>query len=94
MGTCGSQWKRTKRVPNAEARSFDFGFATTICKMNFPPQVWLIETASMEGSLQKRVANLWTEFAAHEGEALIANGKELQNPNKLVVAATCEVAKS
>ena len=42
----------------------------------------------------KRVANLWTEFAAHEGEALIANGKELQNPNKLVVAATYEMAKT
>jgi hypothetical protein len=56
--------------------------------------VWLIETVSTEGSLQKRVANLWTEFAAHESEALIANGKEPQNPNKLVVAATFEVAKT
>jgi hypothetical protein len=40
------------------------------------------------------VANLWTEFSAQEGEALIANGKELQNPNKLVVAATFEMAKT
>ena len=43
---------------------------------------------------QKRVANLWTEFSAQPGEALIANGKELQNPNKLVVAATFEMAKT
>ena len=43
---------------------------------------------------QKVVANLWTEFAAHEGEALTTNGKELQNPNKLVVAATFEMAKT
>jgi hypothetical protein len=26
------------------------------------------------------VANLWTEFSAHRGEALATNGKELQNP--------------
>jgi len=39
------------------------------------------------------VANLWTEFAAHCGDVLITNGKGPQNPNKLVVAATCEVAK-
>jgi hypothetical protein len=45
-------------------------------------------------SSQKVVANLWTEFAAQYGEALTANGKEPQNPNKLVVAATCEVAKT
>jgi hypothetical protein len=48
----------------------------------------------MEGVTPKFVANLWTEFAAHEGEALIANGKEPQNPNKLVVAATCVEAKT
>jgi len=46
------------------------------------------------GSPQKRVANLWTEFAAQRSEALPTNGKEPQNPNKLVVAATCEVAKT
>jgi len=46
------------------------------------------------GSPQKRVANLWTEFSAQHSEALATNGKELQNPNKLVVAATCEVAKT
>jgi len=40
------------------------------------------------------VANLWTEFAAHDGEALTANGKKPQNPNKLVVAATFEKAKT
>jgi hypothetical protein len=56
--------------------------------------VWLIETVSTEGFTQKRVANLWTEFAAHEGEALTPNGKKLQNPNKLVVAATFETAKT
>jgi hypothetical protein len=58
------------------------------------PQVWLIETVSMEGSPQKRVANLWTEFAAQRRDALIANGKEPQNPHKLVVAATFEMAKT
>jgi hypothetical protein len=46
------------------------------------------------GSPQKRVANLWTEFSVRGCDALIANGKEPQNPNKLVVAATCEVAKT
>jgi hypothetical protein len=46
------------------------------------------------GSPQKRVANLWTEFAAHECEAAIANGKKPQNPSKLVVAATFEKAKT
>jgi hypothetical protein len=40
------------------------------------------------------VANLWTEFEAHEGEATIANGKEPENPNKLVVAATFEKANT
>jgi hypothetical protein len=43
---------------------------------------------------QNFVANLWTEFSAHRSDAPIANGKELQNPNKLVVAATCEMAKT
>jgi len=43
---------------------------------------------------QKRVANLWTEFAAQQREAVIANGKEPENPNKLVVAATFEKAKT
>ena len=49
---------------------------------------------STEGFTQKRVANLWTEFSAQRRYWLIANGKEPQNPNKLVVAATCEVAKT
>jgi len=40
------------------------------------------------------VANLWTEFAARRGEALVANGKEPQNPNKLEVAATFELTKT
>jgi hypothetical protein len=40
------------------------------------------------------VANLWTEFAAHRSEALATNGKEPQNANKLVVAATFEKAKT
>jgi hypothetical protein len=39
------------------------------------------------------VANLWTEFAANDGDALVANGKEPQNPNKLVVAATSKWQK-
>jgi len=43
---------------------------------------------------QNSVANLWTEFAARRSVALIANGKEPQNPNKLVVAATFEMAKT
>jgi len=46
------------------------------------------------GSRQKCVANLWTEFAALGSKVLAMNGKELQKPNKLVVAATCEVAKT
>ena len=53
-----------------------------------------MKTVSTEGFTQKCVANLWTEFAAHEGEALAANGKEPQNPNKLVVAANFEMAKT
>jgi hypothetical protein len=48
----------------------------------------------MMGSPQKRAANLWTEFAAHRGDVMIANGKEPQNPNKLVVAATFVMAKT
>ena len=43
---------------------------------------------------QKRVANLWTEFAAQSSKAMATNGKEPQNPNKLVVAATFEMAKT
>jgi hypothetical protein len=37
----------------------------------------------MDGNIRavaKFVANLWTEFAARDGEALATNGKELQNP--------------
>jgi hypothetical protein len=40
------------------------------------------------------VAILWTEFGAQRRYALTANGKEPQNPNKLVVAATFEMAKT
>jgi hypothetical protein len=29
---------------------------------------------------QNLVANLWTEFSAQHSEALVTNGKELQNP--------------
>jgi hypothetical protein len=42
---------------------------------------------------QKLVADLWTKFSARHGDGLTANGKKLQNPNKLVVAATFEMAK-
>ena len=42
----------------------------------------------------KFVANLWTEFAAHRGEALATNGKELQNPYYSLVAATFEKANT
>ena len=45
------------------------------------------------GSPQKRVANLWTEFAA----ARILAEREWegpQNPNQLVVAATSEKART
>jgi len=47
-----------------------------------------------DGFTQNFVANLWTECAAHRSDALATNRKEPQNPNKLVVAATCEVAKT
>jgi len=40
------------------------------------------------------VANLWTEFAVHRRDALMANVKGPQNPNELVVAATLEKAKT
>jgi len=40
------------------------------------------------------VANLWTEFAALDREALVTNWNKPQNPNKLVVAATFEMAKT
>jgi hypothetical protein len=56
--------------------------------------VVLVTGAGYNGATQKLVANLWTEFAAQRGYWLITNGKELQKPNKLVVAATCEVAKT
>jgi hypothetical protein len=55
----------------------------------------LSEAVSLKGSTpQKRVANLWTESAAHRSDASIANGKEPQNPSKLVVAATFEKANT
>jgi hypothetical protein len=40
------------------------------------------------------VANLWTKIAAQHSEKLPTNGKEPQNPNKLVVAATLEKTKT
>jgi len=40
------------------------------------------------------MANLWTEFSAQRRYALITNGENPQNPNKLVVAATFEMAKT
>jgi len=40
------------------------------------------------------VANLWTEFSEQGSKALATNGKEPQNLNKLVVAATFEMAKT
>jgi hypothetical protein len=55
---------------------------------------WSLKLSRLRGSPQKRVANLWTEFAAHASGALVANGKEPQNPSKLVVAATFEMAKT
>ena len=51
-------------------------------------------TVSTPGSPQKRVANLWTEFTAHRSNALIQNGKEPENPSKLVMATTFEMAKT
>ena len=39
------------------------------------------------------MANLWTEFAAQRGETVATNGKEPQNPKKLLVAATFAKAK-
>jgi hypothetical protein len=36
---------------------------------------------------------VWTEFAAHRGDVMIEK-EEPQNPSKLVVAATCEIAKT
>ena len=41
----------------------------------------------------KRVANFWTKPAARRRHAMITNGKEPENPNKLVVAATFEMQK-
>jgi len=43
---------------------------------------------------KKLWANLWTEFAARRRDALTVNGRELQNPSKLVGAATFEMAKT
>ena len=54
----------------------------------------IFDSVSTEGFTPKRVANLWTEFSAERRYAMIANGKEPQNPNKLVVAATFEMAKT
>ena len=42
----------------------------------------------------KVVANLWTEFTAQRCDSLTKDGKEPQNPNKLAVAATFEMAKT
>ena len=53
-----------------------------------------LNLSQWRGSPHKRVANLWTVFAARRRDALTVNGTEPQNPNKLVVAATCEMAKT
>ena len=54
------------------------------------------EAAGMPKSITgpKIVANLWTEFAAHRGEALATNGKEPENPLFSLVAATFERANT
>ena len=46
------------------------------------------------GCAQKRVANLWTEFAARDGYAMGTNRKECKKPSKSLVAATFEKAKT
>lgn len=45
-------------------------------------------------SRQKFVANLWTEFSAQRREAMVAYGKEPQNPLIFLVAATLEKTKT
>jgi hypothetical protein len=40
------------------------------------------------------VDNLWTEFAAHHGDLANNEWERTGNPNKLVVAATFEMAKA
>jgi len=39
-----------------------------------------VRDAKLEFPSEKLVANLWTEFTAQHGEALVTNRKELQNP--------------
>jgi len=43
---------------------------------------------------QFRVANLWTEFPASERFAMAMNVRRCKNPNKTLVAATFEKAKT
>jgi len=45
-------------------------------------------------SWYERVANLWTELAAHRVYAMATNGKECKIPNRFLVAATFEKAKT
>ena len=56
--------------------------------------MWLIEIVSTEGFTPKTCGQFVDRIYSTDGEAVTTNGKELQNPNKLVVAATCEVAKT
>ena len=43
---------------------------------------------------ENAVANLWTDFAAHDCYAMSTNGKECENPSRSLVAATFEKAKA
>jgi hypothetical protein len=45
-------------------------------------------------ALRFRVANLWTDFAAREGYAMGSDGTQSKNPNRSLVAATFEKAKT
>lgn len=42
---------------------------------------------------EERVANLWTEFAAHHVDAMATNGKKCNALSKSLVAATFEKQK-
>jgi hypothetical protein len=43
-------------------------------------------------SIHFQVANTWTKITARYGYAMVRNGKELENPLNLLVAATLEKA--
>jgi len=42
--------------------------------------------------MESQVANTWTKITARYGYAMARNGKELENPLNLLVAATLEKA--